>query len=122
MSHKDKLRVLHDEAYPNTYPKANVNVLPVPGAIAVSRAGRDRHRAFLVLGVRVAEPFEKSLRVFVADGSLRRTDAPKVKNISHLVLTGMSDEAASLIAQGKLTDADARRILAQSESAGNKTI
>lgn len=50
-----------------------------PGRLAVSRAGRDKGRLFLVL--REEPPF-----VYVADGALRKLEKPKKKKRMHLSL------------------------------------
>lgn len=112
MSDKD-LKKQWLERYPVKFPKADKAVAPVPGAIAVSRAGRDRYRRFIITEVLPPEMNEKHLRVLVTDGCLRSTASPKKKNLSHLILIGMSDRAAALIADGALTDKDASEILSE---------
>ena len=104
------------EKYPRAFPKACKTVGPVPGAIAVSRAGRDRYRTFIITEVLPARVNEKNLRVTVTDGKLRPTSSPTKKNLSHLILVGMSDRAAELLELGKLTDKDAAEIIEEFRS------
>lgn len=111
MSDKSLIKQQWLEKYPRAFPKADKTVAPVPGAIVVSRAGRDRYRCFIITKVLPPEMYEKSLRVMVTDGDLRPTASQKKKNLSHLILVGMSDRAATLIADGALTDAAAREIV-----------
>lgn len=99
------------ERYPRTFPKPDSSVAPVAGAVAVSRAGRDRFRVFIITDVLPQKPNEKAPRVTVIDGKLRTASAPKKKNLSHLILVGMSSAAAKLIAADELTDEAAREIL-----------
>lgn len=113
MSDKDLVKQQWLERYPRSFPKADKSVTPVPGAIAVSRAGRDRYRRFIVTKVLAPEMNEKHLRVLVCDGLLRQTETPKKKNLSHLILIGMSERAAALIADGKLDDKTADEILSE---------
>ena len=113
MSDKDLIKQKWLEQYPRAFPKADKSVMPVPGAIAVSRAGRDRHRCFIITEVLPPERCERTLRVMVTDGKLRPTASPKKKNLAHLILVGMSSTAAELIAVGKLTDGKAEEILSE---------
>lgn len=111
MSDKGLIKEQWLRRYPRPFPKADKTVCPVPGAIAVSRAGRDRYRAFIITEVLPAKLGEKNLRVTVTDGELRKSDSPKKKNLAHLILVGMSERAAALIADGSLTDEAAAEIL-----------
>ncbi len=111
MSDKDIVKSRWLERYPREFPKADKSVAPIPGAVVVSRSGRDRYRRFIITEVLPPEINEKSLRVLVCDGSLRPVGDPKKKNLSHLILVGMSDDAAKLIADGSLTDKAADEIL-----------
>lgn len=56
------------------------------GRVALSTAGRDAGRYFLVVGV------ADDANVYVADGSLRRMERPKLKKYKHIKLL----EAVSL--------------------------
>lgn len=51
------------------------------GMIAVSLAGRDKHRAFAVVGRLDDE------HLLIADGRLRRAEKPKKKKLRHLSVT-----------------------------------
>lgn len=113
MSDKSLIKQRWLERYPRKFPKADKTVRPVPGAVAVSRAGRDRYRTFVITEVLPPELCEKNLRVMVVDGNLRAVDSPKKKNLSHLILVGMSDEAAEMLASGTLTNEAVRRILSE---------
>lgn len=117
MSDKSLIKKQWTLKYPRAFPKACKTVSPVPGAIAVSRAGRDRYRTFIITEVLPVEEFEKNLRVLVTDGDLRPLASQKKKNLSHLILVGMSDRAAELIAAGMLTDQAAREIIEEFRSA-----
>ncbi len=48
------------------------------GQVAVSKAGRDQGRAFLIVGV------ADEAHVFLCDGVLRKLDRPKKKKLKHL--------------------------------------
>lgn len=58
----------------------------VPGQLVQSIAGRDSGKYFLVMGTGV-----DSGMVQVADGSVRRVNCPKKKNIKHLKRFGLID-------------------------------
>ena len=65
------------------------------GRVVISKAGRDRGRAFLVVG-EVDDDF-----VMVANGALRKMDPQKKKRRKHLKPTGRRCEAfCSRIAEG----------------------
>lgn len=62
-----------------------------------SKTGRDQGRMFIVVGV-INDRF-----VTLADGSLRKIENPKVKNIKHIQLTGKSaDEIVAIIKSGEI--------------------
>lgn len=111
MSDKSLIKEQWLERYPRAFPKADKKVCPVPGAIVVSRAGRDRYRAFIITEVLPEKLGENNLRVTVADGELRKVSSPKKKNLSHLILIGMSESAAGMLAEDTLTDNAAAEIL-----------
>lgn len=50
------------------------------GQVVKSRAGRDKGRIFLVIGI-----IDKD-NVFIVDGDLRKLDKPKKKKIKHLIV------------------------------------
>lgn len=111
MSHKDIVKKLWAEKYPREFPGADPAVMPLPGAVAVSRAGRDKYRAFIILEVLPPRTGERSLRVTVADGKLRSVAAPKLKSLSHLIPVAFSSEACALIRDNSLTDKKCEEIL-----------
>lgn len=56
------------------------------GDIVLSKAGRDKNKHFIVLEVVDAQ------FVMIADGNLRKVDAPKRKKCKHLENTGNKSE------------------------------
>ena len=112
MSDKNRVKEKWCERYPRTNPAPDRTITPGPGAIVQSKAGRDRFRRFLV--IEISPECTPTPRVAVVNGTTRGIDHPKTKSLRHLIPVGMSDEAASLIAGGALTDEDVRRILAKS--------
>ena len=111
MSDKGLIKSKWLERYPRSFPQADKSALPVPGAVVVSRAGRDRYRTFIITEVLRPQKCEKSLRVLGSDGKLRKVSSPKKKNLSHLILVGMSEKASELISAGALTDSSAAELL-----------
>ncbi len=76
------------------------------GRIAVSNAGRDRERYFVVVGE------VDDLHVTVADGRLRRMDRPKKKKLKHLKLVSFAGmECVEKIADGSCSDSYLRRVI-----------
>ena len=53
----------------------------VIGRVVWSRAGRDKKRPFLIVGI------ADDGKVLIADGKLRTLAKPKKKNLKHLVIT-----------------------------------
>lgn len=74
------------------------------GRIAVSTAGRDTGRAFIILNVIDAH------YVYIVDGDLRKMDHPKKKKLKHLKLTGhVLEPIAGKLKEGvKVFDAEIR--------------
>lgn len=65
------------------------------GRVAISRAGRDKNRAFVI----VAEFGEY---VMLVDGSLRKLDKPKKKKRKHILLTPQcADDIRPRLIEGK---------------------
>ncbi len=60
---------------------------PVIGRVAYSKAGRDKGKLFIVVGV-IDEDF-----VLIADGDLRPVERPKKKRIKHLKYTDLTATA-----------------------------
>lgn len=79
----------------------------VLGQIVHSKAGRDKNRYFIVVGV-IDEDY-----VLVADGQLRKINSPKKKKIKHLVFHKMYDDniQGMLKENGRVSDADLRKSL-----------
>lgn len=77
------------------------------GRVAISRAGRDRGRAFLIVGV------ADEAHVLLADGATRRLTRPKKKKLMHLrIEPARADEIAKRLESGAaLLDADIRKAL-----------
>ncbi len=85
-----------------------MNKIPIePGRAVLSKAGRDAGRRFVVL--RTDEPF-----AYVADGGLRKAEAPKKKKHRHLkALPECFSSIAEILKDGGLpSNADIRRCLA----------
>lgn len=77
------------------------------GQIVHSRAGRDKDRYFIVVGI-VDNDY-----VLLADGDLRKINSPKKKKVKHLVFHSMvAEDIKSMLAENKrITDADLRKSL-----------
>lgn len=60
-----------------------------PGQLVFSIAGRDKGRAYLVMGLDNAV---YGTFVYVADGEYRKVQRPKRKNIKHLKATKLKDQ------------------------------
>lgn len=71
------------------------------GSIAVSIAGRDRYRYFMITGI----ADEESGMVYICDGKLRRVQSPKRKNLRHIkIIERGNKERIEMIGSGKLTN------------------
>ncbi|MCX7883971.1 hypothetical protein SAMN05443428_13414 [Caloramator quimbayensis] len=77
------------------------------GQIVHSRAGRDKGRYFVVIGI-----VDKNY-VLISDGDLRKVSTPKKKKILHLVCHDkFAQDIREKLLQGKrITDADIRKSL-----------
>ena len=77
------------------------------GRVVLSRSGRDKGRAFLIVGV-IDSPY-----VLIADGGLRRLAKPKNKKLKHLDLQPMVlENIQEKLTQGKkVFDAELRSAL-----------
>ena len=65
------------------------------GQIIRSRSGRDKGKFMIIVG------FYKDDYVYIADGSLRKSDKPKLKKIKHIAKTNVvSQEIAEVIDSG----------------------
>lgn len=62
------------------------------GKVVNSKAGRDMHRKFIVVGILNSE------YVYIADGNLRKIEKPKKKKVRHLDFTDIvAEEVKDLI-------------------------
>ena len=80
---------------------------PVIGRVCTSRAGHDKGRAFLIVGVC------DDHHVLLSDGETRKLARPKKKKLTHLHIEPLkSDEIAKKFAESKeILDADVRKAL-----------
>lgn len=80
----------------------------VVGRLAVSRAGRDKGRCFVIVGV------ADESSVWIADGDLRKCERPKRKKLMHLRLQrDASQEIADKVAEKTpLQDKELRDVIA----------
>lgn len=79
----------------------------VLGRVVISKAGRDRGRAFLITGI------ADDAHVYLADGMVRKLARPKKKKLMHLRIEPVSASsiAAKLESGAKVTDAEIRKSL-----------
>lgn len=77
------------------------------GRIVMSQAGRDKGRFMIVVGI------IDTNYVYVADGSLRKIENPKKKNIKHLKATKKRADliAEKLIKKRKIKNTEIRETL-----------
>lgn len=80
---------------------------PAIGAVCTSRAGHDKGRAFIVVGI------IDDNHVLICDGETRKLSRPKKKKLAHLHFERQkSEEIAKNLASGqKMLDADVRKAL-----------
>jgi len=80
---------------------------PVIGRVCTSRAGHDKGRAFLIVGI-----YDDN-HVLISDGDTRKLSQPKKKKLQHLhVEPQKADEIANKFAECKeILDADVRKAL-----------
>ena len=80
---------------------------PAIGAICVSRAGRDKGRAFVIVGI------SDEQHVLLCDGETRKLSRPKKKKLMHLKIEPRrADEIGKRVTEEKpLLDADVRKAL-----------
>ena len=80
---------------------------PMIGAVCVSRAGHDKGRAFLIVGV------PETNYALICDGETRKLAKPKKKKCTHLhVEPHFAENIAESIAEGKkILDSDVRKAL-----------
>jgi Ribosomal protein L14E/L6E/L27E len=77
------------------------------GRVVSSKAGRDKDKFFIILGVLDDE------YVYISDGLLRSVDKPKKKKVKHLALTNVIAEEIRnlLMSSEKVSNAVIRKIL-----------
>jgi ribosomal protein L14E/L6E/L27E len=80
---------------------------PAIGAVCTSRAGRDKGRAFLIVGMPDAN------YALLSDGDTRKLARPKKKKLMHVHMEPhRAQEIASRLSEGKeILDADVRKAL-----------
>ena len=80
---------------------------PAIGTVCVSRAGHDKGRAFLIVGV-----YDEN-HVLLSDGETRKLPKPKKKKLSHVhIEPHFAKEIAKCLNSGeKVLDADVRKAL-----------
>lgn len=78
------------------------------GRVAISTAGRDAKRAFLVVGL------SEEGYVLLADGRLRKAERPKKKKCRHIRLEpAVAQDVRDVLLQGgRVADAEIRKCLA----------
>ncbi|MFA7468553.1 MAG: KOW domain-containing RNA-binding protein [Desulfotomaculaceae bacterium] len=79
----------------------------VPGQLVVSKSGRDSGKVYLVID------FEGDRFIRVADGTLRRVEKPKRKNVRHLrYYPAVAEEIADKLNSGeRVTNPELRRAI-----------
>ncbi len=85
------------------------------GSIVYSKAGRDKKRCFVIVGI--DENAAHDGFVYVCDGRLRKIENPKKKNLRHLeiVKTGGGVFTEKII-NGKVADCELQNYIAAFES------
>jgi len=85
---------------------------PVIGRVAYSKAGRDKGRLFIVIGV-IDEDF-----VLISDGDLRPVERPKKKRIKHLKYTDLvAENIVEILKNGrKLLNADIQKTISEMQN------
>lgn len=91
-------------------------ITPACGVVAVSKAGRDAGKYFVILEV------QDDQHVLIADGELRKVDKPKRKKLKHLWIRPYVAESVRecLKEQKLLMDSDLRKALTVFEKADQK--
>jgi ribosomal protein L14E/L6E/L27E len=82
------------------------------GKVVNSKAGRDMHRNFIVVGILNDE------YVYISDGELRRIEKPKKKKVKHLNFTGtVAEEIRSIIlSKNEVTNSKIKIFLQSAEN------
>lgn len=79
----------------------------VIGRFVWSKAGRDKDRLFIIIGV------ADDAHVWIADGDLRPVSKPKKKKLKHLRITqkAADDISEAILNRKRLMDADLRKAI-----------
>lgn len=85
---------------------------PVIGRVAYSKAGRDKGRLFIVIGI-LDEDF-----VLISDGDLRPVEKPKKKRIKHLKYTDLvAENIAETVKNGRMPlNADIQKAISEMQN------
>ncbi|MCJ7687954.1 MAG: KOW domain-containing RNA-binding protein [Clostridiaceae bacterium] len=77
------------------------------GKVANSKAGRDMHRSFIVVGILNSE------YVYISDGQLRKIEKPKKKKLKHLNFTETIAEEirVMILSKKKVTNSKIEKFL-----------
>lgn len=77
------------------------------GRVVFSKAGRDKGKKMLIIGV-INDEY-----VYLTDGSLRRVEKPKKKKLKHLVITDIISEEIKddLLSEKKVSNTKIRKFL-----------
>ncbi|MBX4263806.1 KOW domain-containing RNA-binding protein [Clostridium estertheticum] len=85
------------------------------GKVVHSKAGRDMHKTFIVVGILSNE------YVYISDGELRRIEKPKKKKVKHLNFTGtVAEEIRDIILSKKEVTNSKIKIFLQSADIGKE--
>ncbi|WP_246599365.1 KOW domain-containing RNA-binding protein [Clostridium lacusfryxellense] len=82
------------------------------GKVVNSKAGRDMHRNFIVVGILNEE------YVFISDGELRRIEKPKKKKVKHLNFTSTVAEEIrnKILSKNEVTNSKIKIFLQSAEN------
>jgi ribosomal protein L14E/L6E/L27E len=85
------------------------------GKVVNSKAGRDMHRDFIVVGIINSE------YVYISDGKLRKIEKPKKKKVKHLDFTGIvAEEIRDIILSEKQVTNSKIKIFLQAADIGKE--
>ena len=85
------------------------------GKVVNSKAGRDMHRNFIVVGILNSE------YVYISDGELRKIEKPKKKKVKHLNFTDtVAEEIKDMILSKKQVTNSKIKIFLQSADNGKE--
>jgi ribosomal protein L14E/L6E/L27E len=85
------------------------------GKVVNSKAGRDMHRSFIIVGILNSE------YVYISDGKLRKIDKPKKKKVKHLNFTDtVAEEIRDIILSEKQVTNSKIKIFLQSADIGKE--